>query len=110
LWLITEVVGETTPRESVPASRLSSLLFFLLHASKSSNIERYFLFGIILGIDADLYVLDIIFIFFEFCVGFLLGVEMGKDLIVDPQFKSLTLLDDVESKTVKSKGVLEGYV
>lgn len=35
---------------------------------------------------------------------------MREDLIVDPQFEALTLLDDVQGKAIECEGVLEGYI
>lgn len=35
---------------------------------------------------------------------------MREDLIVDPQFKALTLLDDVQGESIECEGVLEGHI
>lgn len=35
---------------------------------------------------------------------------MREDLIVDPQFEALALLDDVEGESVEGEGVLEGNI
>lgn len=58
----------------------------------------------------DFKVLDLIFVLFEFFVGFGLIVQMGKYFVVDSEFERFSLLDDIEGVTIESEGVLERSV
>jgi hypothetical protein len=58
----------------------------------------------------DFDILDFFLILFEFSIGFMLGIEMWEDLIIDSEFEGFSLLDDVECESIEGEGVLEGYV
>ena len=51
-------------------------------------------------IEVNFDILDLILVFFELSVSFVLSVEMRKHFIIDSQFEGLALLDDVEGKTI----------
>ena len=60
--------------------------------------------------EVDLDVPHLILVLLELCVCFILGVEMGEDLVIDSQLEGLTLLDHIEGEPVQGERVLEGYV
>ena len=81
-----------------------------MHASESSNIKLYFLFLRVQLVNVDFYIFNFFLVLFELSVSLVLGVEMRKNFVINSQFEGLSLLDDVECKSVESERVLEGHV
>ena len=106
--LVSKVIGEGSSREGIPSlSTSDNILLFLLHATKGSNFEFYFLLLRVELVDVDLDILDLIFIPLEFGVSLVLIIEMRKYLVIDPELKGLALLDDIQSEPIESKRVLK---
>jgi hypothetical protein len=61
-------------------------------------------------VDVYFDVLHFILILLELGVGFLLGVEVREDLVIDAQLEGLSLLDDVEGEAIEVERVLEGDI
>ena len=108
--LLPKIIRERSPREGIPSLCPSSNFFFFLHISKSSNVKLYFLFRSVELPSIDFDIFNFFLIFFELSIGLMLSVEMREHFVIDSQFKSLSLLDDIKGKSIESKRILEWYV
>lgn len=107
---VAEVAGKRTTSESIPSSGFPRNLLFFLLRPQSPNIKGNLLIGRVELSKVDLDIFDLLLILPKLSVGFLLRIEMREHLVIDPELKTLALLDDVQREAVEGEGILEGDV